>query len=55
LQGFGALQVQIVGRLVEEQHGRPAQLQQQDVEPGLLAARQGAKRLLGLTVELVAS
>ncbi len=38
LQSLGRLHVEVVGRLVEEQQGRTRQLEQQDLEPGLLAA-----------------
>ena len=54
LQRLGAGQVQVVRRLVEQQQGRPGQLQQQHQEPGLLAAGEGAEALVGLAGQLVA-
>ena len=53
LQRLGAGQVQVVGRLVEEQQRRAGQLEQQDLQPGLLAAGQGAERLPGARLQLV--
>ena len=38
LQRLGRHEVEVVGRLVEQQHRRPGQLEQQDLEAGLLAA-----------------
>jgi hypothetical protein len=46
LQRLGGLQVEIVGRLVEEQQRRTAQLQQQNLEAGLLTSRQRLESLL---------
>ena len=40
LQRLGRDQVEVVGRLVEQQQGRAGQLEQQDLQPGLLAAGQ---------------
>ena len=53
LQRLGAGQVQVVGRLVEQQQRRAGQLEQQDLQPGLLAAGQGAERLPGATLQLI--
>src|SRR4029453_19410831 len=47
LQRLGGLQVEIVGRLVKEQQRRAAQLEQQDLEAGLLTSRQRLESLLG--------
>ena len=47
LQRLGAGQVEVVGRLVEQQQRGTGQLEQQDLQPGLLAAGQGAERLPG--------
>ena len=41
-------QVEVVGRLVEQQQRRPGQLQQQHQEPGLLPAGEGAEALVAL-------
>ena len=54
LQRLGARQVEVVGRLVEQQQRRAGQLEQQDLQPGLLAAGQGAERLPGAHVQLIA-
>jgi 2-polyprenyl-6-methoxyphenol hydroxylase-like FAD-dependent oxidoreductase len=53
LQRLGARQVEVVGRLVEQQQRRAGEFQQQDLEPGLLAAGQGAERLPGTGLQLV--
>src|SRR5947208_3001704 len=53
LQRLGAGQVQVVRRLVEQQQRRAGQLEQQDLQPGLLAAGQGAERLAGTAAQLV--
>ncbi len=54
LERLGAREVEVVGRLVEEEQGRAAELEQQDLEARLLAARQGVEVLLGRLGELVA-
>ena len=54
LQRLGRVQVEVVGRLVEQQQRRAAELEQQDLEPGLLPAGQRVVRLLGGRDELVA-
>ena len=46
LERLGRLQVEVVGGLVEQQQGRPGQLEQQDLEPRLLAARERLEPLL---------
>ena len=53
LQGLGARQVEVVRRLVEQQQRGAGQLEQQDLQPGLLAAGQGAERLPGARLQLV--
>ena len=53
LQRLGARQVEVVGRLVEQQQRGTGQLEQQDLQPGLLAAGQGAERLPGARLQLV--
>ena len=45
LERLGRGQVEVVGRLVEQQQGGAGQLEQQDLEAGLLAARQRLERL----------
>src|SRR5262249_8537213 len=45
LQRLGAGEVQIIGRLVEQKQRRPGKLEQQDLQPRLLTARQGGKTL----------
>jgi hypothetical protein len=54
LQGLGAGQVEVVGRLVEQQQGCPGQFQQQDLQPRLLPTGQHAEGLLGAVLQLVA-
>ncbi len=54
LERLRAVEVEVVGGLVEQQHRRAGQLQQQDLQPGLLAAGQGVEDLVGLAVQLVA-
>ena len=54
LQRLGRLDVEVVGRLVEQQQRRAGQLEQQDLQPRLLAARQRLEPLLGGVRELVA-
>src|SRR5947209_5526182 len=54
LEGFCAVEVEVVRRLVEEQQGRSSQLQQEDLEPRLLASRQPLDPLISLVLELVA-
>jgi hypothetical protein len=44
LQGLRRLQVQVVGRLVEQQQRGAGQLEQQDLEPGLLTADSDSNR-----------
>jgi hypothetical protein len=46
LEGLGRLDVEIVGRLVEQQQRGAGELQQQDLEARLLAARQRLEPLL---------
>ncbi len=53
LQRLGARQVKVVRRLVEQQQRGAGQLEQQDLQPGLLAAGQGAERLPGARLQLV--
>ena len=55
LQRLGAVQVEVVGRLVEQQHRAAGQLQQQHLHAGLLATRQRVEDLVGLPVQLVAA
>ena len=55
LERFGRDEIEVVGRLVEQQQGCAAQFEQQDLEAGLLAARQRVERLLRATVQLVAT
>ena len=55
LQRLGRQHVEVVGRLVQQQQGRAGQLQQQDLEPGLLAAGQRPEVLVALLVQLVAA
>src|SRR5687767_8993705 len=47
LQRLGGLDIEIVGRLVEQQQCRAAQLQQQYLETCLLTSRQRLESLLG--------
>ena len=54
LERLGGLHVQVVGRLVEQQQGRSGQLEQQDLEPGLLPSAEALELLLGGVGELVA-
>ena len=42
---LGRREVEVVGRLVEQQQVRTGQLEQQDLQPGLLTARQRLERL----------
>jgi hypothetical protein len=53
LQRLGAGQVEVIGRLVEQQQRRAGQLEQQDLQSGLLAAGQGAERLPGTAAQLI--
>src|SRR5688500_17730840 len=53
LERLGGRQVEVVGRLVEQQQRRAGQLQQQDEEPRLLAAGQRAELLVALRRQLV--
>ena len=55
LQRLGRDQIEVVGRLVEQQHRGAEQFEQHDLEAGLLPARQRLERLLGARVELVAA
>ena len=54
LQRLRRLHVEVVGRLVEQQQGGAGQLQQQDLEPRLLAAGERLEALVGGVRELVA-
>ena len=54
LQRLGAGQVEVVGRLVQQQQRGAAQLQQQDLQPRLLAAGQRLEPLLAECCKLVA-
>ena len=54
LERLGRREVEVVGRLVEQQQVAAGQLEQQDLQAGLLAARQRLERLLGAAVEPVA-
>ena len=54
LQRLGRDEVEVVGRLVEQQQRRAGQLEQQDLQPRLLAAGQRLERLLGGVRQLVA-
>ena len=54
LQRLGRHEVEVVGRLVEQQQGGAGPLQQEDLEARLLAARQRVERLLGAALQLVA-
>ncbi len=55
LEGVGALQVEVVGGLVQEEGGGPGQFQQEDLEAGLLAAGEAVEALLGLEGQFVAA
>ena len=48
------MQIEVVGRLVEQQQGGAVEFEQEDLEAGLLAARQCLELLLGLLRQLVA-
>ena len=54
LQRLGRLHVEVVGRLVEQQQRGAGQLEQQDLQPRLLAAGQRVEALLGGLRQLVA-
>ena len=54
LERLGALDVEVVGRLVEQQQRRAGQLEQQDLEPRLLAPAERLELLLSRVGELVA-
>src|SRR6476659_7013199 len=54
LERLGRLEVEVVGGLVEQQHGRARQLEQQDLEARLLTARQRLELLLARPGQLVA-
>ena len=54
LQRLGRDEVEVVGRLVEEQQGRARQLEQEDLEARLLTAGQGLEALLTRTGQAVA-
>jgi len=54
LERVSRVQVEVVGRLVEQQHRRAAQLEQEDLEPSLLPAGQRVEGLLGRPSELIA-
>src|SRR4051794_28693155 len=55
LQGLGREDVEVVGRLVEQEERRAGELEQQDLEPRLLAPRHRPERLLSLVGEPVAA
>ena len=46
-------EVEVVGRLIQQEQRRARELEQQDLEAGLLAARQRLERLLRLAYEPV--
>ena len=50
---FGADHIEVVSGLVEEEQCRSGQLQQQDLEAGLLPARQGTERLVRLLLQAI--
>src|SRR6185437_16660506 len=50
LEGLGGFEVQVVGGLVEEQGRRALELQQQDLEAGLLAAGEVVEPLVPLAL-----
>ena len=52
---LGRRNVEIVGRLVEQQEIGTVDLEHQDLESGLLASGEGFPRLIGGAAELVAS
>ena len=54
LQRLGAVDVEVVGGLVEQQQRGAAGFQQQDLHPGLLPARKGLEALFRLVRQLVA-
>ncbi len=54
LQRLRRVQVEVVGRLVEEEQGRPGQLEEEDLESRLLATGQGVEGLLGRPGQAVA-
>jgi FtsX-like permease family len=53
LQRLSARQVEVVSRFVQQQQRGAGQLEQQDLQPGLLAAGQSAERLPGARLQLV--
>src|SRR5579863_2964499 len=55
LESLGRFEVQVVGGLVEEQGRRALELQQQDLEAGLLAAGEVAEPLVALALQLIAA
>ena len=55
LERLGAEHVEVVGRLVEQQQRGAGQLEQQDLEPRLLAAGQRAERLIALLLQAVSA
>ena len=54
LQRLGARQVEVVGRLVEQQQRRAGQLEQQDLKPGLLPAGQADEALPRARLQFIA-
>ena len=55
LESLGRFEVQVVSGLVEEQGRRALELQQQDLEAGLLAAGEVAEPLVPLALPLLAA
>ncbi len=53
LERLGRHEVEVVGRLVEQEQRRAADLEQQDLEPGLLPTAQRLERLVCAAVDLV--
>src|SRR5215211_8679179 len=47
LERFGRLDVEVVGRLVEDQQSGPGQFEEQDLQPSLLTSGQRLETLLG--------
>ena len=52
---LGRREVEVVGRLVEQEQRGAVELEQQDLEARLLAARQRLERLVGAALQLVAA
>ena len=54
LQGLGAGEVQVVGWLVKQEERRSGELEEQDLQPRLLTARQAGEPLPAAGLQLVA-